>query len=79
MEQFIYIVYEIDNYQTKSTFCIKGLSTDEAEAKEFFDKNKSDYEKSNDWFLILAKYQDGNFDIFSNIINELEIVEQSKF
>ncbi len=36
MKKYIYIVYEIDEHHTKSTFCIKGLSTTKKEAKQFF-------------------------------------------
>lgn len=75
MKKYIYIVYEIDEHHTKSTFCIKGLSKSKKEAKQFFKKHKKDYQK--DWFLILGKVESGNFDIFSNIINEIEEIKSS--
>lgn len=74
MKKYIYIVYEIDEHHTKSTFCIKGLSTSKKEAKQFFKKHKKDYK---DWFLIFGKVESGNFDIFSNIINEIEEIKSS--
>ena len=75
MKKYIYIVYEIDKHHTKSTFCIKGLSTTKKEAKQFFKEHKKDYKK--DWFLIFGKVESGNFDIFSNIINEIEEIKSS--
>ena len=75
MKKYIYIVYEIDEHQTKDTFCIKGLSTSKKEAKQFFKEHKKDFQK--DWFLILGKIESGKFDIFSNIINEIEIIKES--
>ena len=75
MKKFIYIVYEIDEHQTKDTFCIIGLSTSKKEAKQFFKKKKKDYKK--DWFLIFGKVESGNFEIFSNIINEIEEIKSS--
>jgi hypothetical protein len=76
MKNLIYIVYEINEHQDKKTFCIKGLSIDFEEAKQFFKENKNDFQE--DWLLIFGKVQDGNFDIFSNIINEIEVIEYSK-
>jgi hypothetical protein len=75
MKKYIYIVYEIDQHKTKNSFCIKGLSTSKTEAKHFFKEHKKDYKK--DWFLIFGKVESGNFDIFSNIINEVEILKES--
>ena len=75
MKKYIYIVYEIDKHHTKSTFCIKGLSKSKKEAKQFFKEHKKDYKK--DWFLIFGKIESGNFDIFSNIINEIEEIKSS--
>lgn len=75
MKKYIYIVYEIDRHHTKSTFCIKGLSTSKKEAKHFFKEHKKDYQE--DWFLIFGKVESGNFDIFSNIINEIEEIKIS--
>ena len=66
MKKYIYIVYEIDEHQTKSTFCIKGLSTSKKKAKQFFNKHKKDFKK--DWFLIFGKVERGNFDIFSEFL-----------
>ena len=80
MKKYIYIVYEIDEHHTKSTFCVKGLSTSKKEAKQFFKEHKKDYKKGmhpNNWFLILGKVESGNFDIFSNIINEIEEIKIS--
>lgn len=75
MKKYIYIVYEIDQQKSKSSFCIKGLSTSKKEAKKFFKENKKDFKK--DWFLIFGKVESGNFNIFSNIINEIEEIKNS--
>ena len=78
MKKYIYIVYEIDEHHTKSTFCIKGLSASKKEAKQFFKEHKKEYQESSDkWFLIFGKIESGNFDIFSNIINEIEEIKSS--
>lgn len=81
MKNYIYIVYEIDQHKRKSSFCIKGLSTSKKEAKQFFKEHKKDYKKgmhpNGNWFLIFGKVESGNFDIFSNIINEIEEVKSS--
>ena len=80
MKKYIYIVYEIDEHHTKSTFCIKGMSKSKKEAKQFFKEHKKDYKKGmqpNNWFLIFGKVESGNFDIFSNIINEIEEIKSS--
>lgn len=74
MKKFIYIVYEIDKHKTKDTFCIKGLSTSKKEAKQFFKEHKKDFKE---WFLIFGKIESGKFDIFSYIINEIEIIKES--
>ena len=74
MKKFIYIVFETDEFKTKSTFCIKGLSTSKKEAEQFFKQHKKDFK---DWYLILGKVESGKFDIFSNIINEIETLKES--
>lgn len=76
MENSIYIVYEINEHQDKKTFCIKGLSSDKQEAEQFFNEHKNDF--TEDWFLIFGKVQSGNFDIMSNLLNEIEVIEYSK-
>ena len=74
MKKYIYIVYEIDKHHTKSTFCIKGLSTTKKEAKQFFKEHKKatakEVLKANEfynWFQNLG----GNLTHFNaeNIIN----------
>ena len=49
-------------------------------AKQFFKEHEKDYKKGmqpNNWFLIFGKVESGNFDIFSNIINEIEEIKSS--
>lgn len=75
MKNTIYIVYEVNAQQEKSSFCIKGISTSKREAKEFYNQHKKDYK--NDWFLIIGKVENGKFDIMNNIFNEIEEIKKS--
>ena len=74
----IYIVYEIDIHNTKSSIVIKKLDTCKNKARKFFNEHKEEYKNSEDGYkLVLATYTTGREDIDSNIFQNIEELNNS--